>query len=80
MDPPYINYLDHDSIMVINSAGRMRQLFVPFKARVVEPTDTLILNSWVNIEEVYPHREHRLLYRVGNNWWPYYIFRLEVRF
>lgn len=80
MDPPFINYLDHNSVMVINPAGRMRQLYVPFKVIVIEPTISLKQDSWVIIEEVYTHTEHKLIYRVGNQWWPYSIFRLEVRF
>ncbi len=78
--PPLIYHLDHNSVMVINSTGRMRQLFVPFKAKVLEPTICIKEGSWVYIEEVQPHSKHRLLYRVGNNWWPYYIFRLEIHF
>lgn len=38
MDPPQINYVDHNSILIVNPAGKMRQLFVPFRVQVLRDT------------------------------------------
>jgi len=80
MDPPHINYIDYKSLLVINPVGQMRQLFVPFKVQVLEPTEYLKVGTWVVVEEIMPHDQYKLQYRIGTNWWPYYIFRLTVLF
>ena len=80
MDPPKIKYYDPYSVIVINHNGQMRQLFVPFKVKVIEHTSVLVKDAWLVVEEIISHETHRLLYRIGNQWWPYYAFKIEVRF
>ncbi len=80
MDPPKINYLNNNTLMVINPKGKIRQLFTPFNLQVLQGTNHFKENSWVVVEEIRQHPQHILLYRVINHWWPYYIFRLDVRF
>ncbi len=80
MDPPKIKYLDNGSIMIINNHGKLRQLFVPFRVQVAHATPTLVKDVWVYVEEVQQHDKYLLLYRIANNWWPYYVFRLHVDF
>jgi hypothetical protein len=80
MDPPKINYVDPKSIMVINPTGKIRQLFVPFKVQVLEDTDILKKNSWVLVEEVQPHKEYKMLYRITKYWWPFDLFKIAATF
>ena len=80
MEKPTINFIDYKSIMVINAAGKMRQLFVPFRVQVILDTTSLKKGTWVIVEEVQPHYEHKLIYRVGNNWWQFDLFRIAVVF
>jgi hypothetical protein len=80
MDPPQINYVDHNSILIINPKGTMRQLHVPFRVQVVQNTPLLKIHTWVWVEEVMPHDQSKLLYRVTSNWWPYHIFRIQIHF
>jgi hypothetical protein len=80
MDPPKINYVSNNSIMVINNYGSIRQLFVPFKVQVKHATASLVKNAHVVVEEVQQHDKYLLLYRIGRNWWPYYVFKLSVKF
>jgi hypothetical protein len=82
MDPPnsHINYIDYGSVLVVNPVGRMRQLFVPFKVQVLEMTTMLHKSSWVYVEEIKLHEKHRLIYRIGNNWWPYHAFKIDIQF
>ena len=80
MDPPLINYVDYNSILLINPKGKMRQLYVPFRVQVIKDTNSLRKGVWVYAEEVAPHNEYKLLYRVTSNWWPYNIFRIQIQF
>ena len=80
MDPPQINYIDHNSILLINQNGKMRQLYVPFRVQLMQDTTILKIHTWVYIEEVMPHDQHKLLYRVTSNWWAYNIFRIQIHF
>ena len=66
--------------MVINTLGQIRQLFIPFKAEVLITTGNLKKGSTVFVENVQLHHQYKLIYRVGNNWYPYNIFNLKVRF
>ena len=75
MDPPQISYLDHNSILVINPIGKMRQLHAPFRVQVIQDTTILKRNTWVVVEEIMPHNQSKLLYRITTHWWPYNIFR-----
>jgi hypothetical protein len=80
MDPPEIKYLSNNSLMVVNTVGKMRQLFVPIKVQVIYDTTSLKKNSWVIVEEVLPHKTHKLIYRIGNKWWSYELFKLAANF
>jgi hypothetical protein len=80
MDPPKINYLNPNTLLVIGSRGKMRQLFTPFPVQVVKPTAHFKENTRLVVEEIQQHPKHLLLYRVINHWWPYHIFRIDVRF
>lgn len=80
MDPPKINYVSNNSIMVINNYGSIRQLFVPFKVQVIHATAILVKDAWVVVDEVQQSDKYLLLYRIGRNWWPYYVFKLSVEF
>ena len=80
MDPPQINYVDRNSILIINPNGKMRQLYVPFRVQVIQDTTVLKMNTWVIVEEIMPHDQNKLLYRVTAHWWPYSIFRIQIHF
>ena len=80
MEKPHINYIDHRSILIINPSGTMRQLFCPFRVKVITDTSILKQDSWVLVDEVKQHRDHLLLYRIGGNWWTYDLFRIAATF
>jgi hypothetical protein len=77
MDPPKINYLNSNTLMVINTAGKIRELYTPFKVQVLTPIKPLQNNSMVFVEEVQLNAKHRLIYRIADNWYPYYIFKIN---
>ena len=80
MNPLHINYVYHRSILVINSRGKIRQLYVPFKVKVLLPTEYLKEGSNTYVEEVQTHAVYLLIYRVGNSWLPYYLFEINIHF
>lgn len=80
MSPPEIKYYDNHSLIVINPIGRIRQIFTPFKAQVIESNSEFKINSWVYIEEIMSHKKYRIIYRIGDKWWPYNTFKLLVKF
>jgi hypothetical protein len=80
MDPPHFTFVNNNTLMVINTKGKMRQLFTPFHVQVLQDTEHFKENSWVVVEEIKPHPQFILMYRVINHWWPYYVFRIDVRF
>ena len=80
MDKPQIDYIDHRSILLINPSGAIKQLFCPFKVKVVTDTAILKIDSFVYVDEVKQHRKHLLLYRIGGNWWTYDLFRIVATF
>lgn len=80
MDKPHINYVDNRSILIINHSGKIRQVFCPFRVKVLNNTTILKQDSWVIVEEVKQHQEHLLLYKVGEYWWTYNLFRIAAAF
>ncbi len=80
MDLPQINYIHNNCLLVVNPYGKMRQLFTPFKVQVLYDSSHFKEKSWIVVEEVKSHPQYILLYRVINHWWPYYVFRIDVRF
>lgn len=80
MDPPQINFVDNNSILIINPGGKIKQIFTPFRVQVLHDTNILKKNSWVVVEEIQSHKEYKMLYRITTNWWPYHLFRLQVNF
>jgi hypothetical protein len=80
MQPNLINYHDPNSILVINPIGKMRQVFTPFKVQVQEPTLILDVNSWVVVDLVKASPTYKLMFRIGDHWYPYHLFRITIKF
>lgn len=80
MDPLKINYVSNNSNMVVNNYCFIRQLFGPFKVQVIHAKAILVKNAWIVVEEVKKSDKFLLLYRIGRNWGPYYVFKLSVEF
>lgn len=80
MDPPKPISFDPYSLIVINQDGKLRQLFVPIKVQVILEDKFLPKNNWVFIYEIQPHFQHRLLFRIGDLWYPYHYFTITANF
>ena len=80
MDTLKLNFIDYNSILVVNPSGKLRQLFVPFRVHVLHSTKLLKRGNWLVVEEVQEHKEHKLIYRIGKHWWQYDLFKLAATF
>lgn len=73
-----ITYMDNRSLLVINDKGKMKQLFAPFRVQVIQPYHSLLRYTMVYVEEIKFSRKYILLYRILDQWIPYYHFLLLV--
>ena len=80
MKPPQINYINHNSILIINPKGKIRQLFTPFKVQLINDTSILKKNSWVVVDLVKASPSYKLMFRIGSKWYPYHLFRITIKF
>lgn len=80
MDPPQINYINHNSILIINPKGKIRQLFTPFKVQLINDISILKKNSWVVVDLVKASPSYKLMFRIGSKWYPYHLFRITIKF
>lgn len=72
---------DPGSLLVVSDAGKMRQLFVPFRVRCVHPLEGMPEGSLVYVCGVYHNRKHRLLFWINNHQLlPYQYFHIEITF
>jgi len=78
--PEVIKYQDPKSLLVIGEHGQLRQLFVPFKVKCVQPLEHIPANTWVYVEAVFLHPRHRLIYWINQRLYPYDQFRIEVHY
>ena len=77
MDPPHqVIYDNPGSLIVINSSGKMKQLYVPIRVVNILPLEHIPLYTRMYIEEIRIHPQHLLVYRILNVWYPYWCFRL----
>jgi hypothetical protein len=78
MEYPNIRYLDPKKLLVIRSDGTLNQLHVPIRVLVnYQLTDRLHVMTQVFIEEIMPHKGHKIIYRIFDHWYPYWGFTLK---
>jgi len=78
--PLKIKYCDDKSIYLINTSGKLRQLFVPFKVQCIKAAGNIKPQSWVYVEQVAQHHKYRIVYRVFDNWLPYSYFIIMIHY
>lgn len=80
MEDYTVSYCDHSSILIVNSLGKIRQLYTPF--RVTCKTDGLGLTkgSSVYIEEVASAEGDGLLFITNTGTYPHSCFTIVASF
>ena len=57
----------------------LRQLHVPFQVKAAQAVGIIKEGTIVYVEAVAQHKEHKIMYRVLNQWVPYYYFQLIIQ-
>lgn len=71
-----LSFYDERTLLLITRRGVLRQLHVPFQVKAVQPVGIIKEGTIVYVEAVAQHKEHKIMYRVLNQWIPYYKFLL----
>jgi len=69
---------DSRSLLVVDPAGRLRQLYVPFSVQCIEQLERIPQNTRVYVDRVVMHPKHRLIYEVHQRFYPYQYFRINL--
>jgi len=73
-------FLDNHSLLVINSKGKLRTLYTPFRVKCIEGKDNIPADGWVIVEEIESPKKHGLIYLIQNKKYSHKHFRIEIRF
>jgi hypothetical protein len=71
-----LSFYDERTLLLITRRGVLRQLHVPFQVKAVQAVGIIKEGTIVYVEAVAQHKEHRIMYRILNQWIPYYKFLL----
>jgi hypothetical protein len=74
-----LSFYDERTLLLITRRGVLRQLHVPFQVKAVQAIGIIKEGTIVYVEAVAQHKEHKIMYRVLNQWIPYYNFQLIIQ-
>jgi len=75
-----ISYGSTDSILLVNSLGRIRKLYTPFRVKVEEETEDLKKGTYVYVEEVACTPEDKLIFITNTGAYLHSSFRIVASF
>lgn len=75
-----ISYGSTNSILLINALGRIRELYTPFRVRVIEDVEDLKKGIYVYVEEVACTPDGKLVYVTDTGAYLYSSFRIVASF
>ncbi len=76
----HIQYCDPNSILMINSTGRMRKLYTPFLVLCTKDSGTIKADTKVYVQEVQSTPKDELVYIIAGMAHLHSFFRIEARF
>lgn len=74
-----LSFYDERTLLLVSRRGVLRKLEVPFQVRMVQDVGIIKEGTLVYVEAVAQHREHRIMFRILNQWIPYYYCLLISR-
>ena len=78
MDPPQEQYfINTTTLLIVTSAGKMLQLFVPIKAICNTAVPGIQVGTTVFIEAILVHKEHKMCYKITGIWYVYWCFTID---
>lgn len=75
-----ISYGSANSILLINSMGRIRQLYTPFRVKVSEDVEGLKQGTFVYVEEVASDPQDKLIFITNTGAYLHSSFRIVASF
>lgn len=75
-----ISYHSNKSILLVNTLGRIRELYTPFRVRVIEDIEDLKKGIYVYVEEVACTPDGKLVYITDSGAYLYSNFRIVASF
>ncbi len=75
-----ISYGSKNSILLVNSLGRIRELYTPFRVKVTEDVEDLKKGAYVYVEEVGCSQDGKLIYIMDNMAYLHNSFRIVASF
>lgn len=73
-------YGSSDSILLVNSLGRIRELFTPFRVKVLDDIGDLKKGTFVYVEQVIGTPEDKLVFITNTGIYPQCKFRIVASF
>jgi len=75
-----VQYRDSNSILIINSKGKINQLYTPFKVQCIEEVGRYKVGTIVYVEEVATGEHDELIYHIGEGAYYHKNFRITANF
>ena len=75
-----VTYGSSDSILLVNAMGRIRQLYTPFRVKVIEEMDGLTVGAYVYVEEVASTYQDKLVFITSTGTYLHSCFRIIASF
>ena len=77
---PILYDSDPNSILVMNIEGKIRRLYCPFRVVCMSALEGIPANTWVYVGLVTSSKTYSIIYHINGNAYPYYHFRIYIKF
>jgi hypothetical protein len=67
-------------LIVVNHAGRLRELFCPIKAQCIQSVPGINHGTWIWIEKLGVGKNIPILYQIHGRWYSYECFAIVINF
>ncbi len=75
-----VKYCDANSILIINSNGKIRHLHTPFRVRCIAEIGKFKVGTYVYVQEVTTGDKDELIYLIGEGAYYHNHFRITANF
>ena len=67
-------------MLLINSIGKLRVLYLPFRVRCIRESRGIPVGTWVYVDAVYADQMFRIAYLIQGSSHPYNNFQITITF
>jgi hypothetical protein len=79
-DPLRLRFVTDSCLLVINTKGKIKILYTPFRVLAIITAEGLSANTHVYVDAVFHHKQHRISYLINGKIYPYNYFQINVSF